>query len=126
MIQSSCHRWHKKADIANDSSKSQLSIALFRPGVIYPHVRITVDNLHSSRFYLWHNPAQKYRQIHINAFRSSFHRKCKTDLAVHVLNLLCSYPAQRITVIYREAHSLSLCVLVVPPPPRSVPSKPFF
>lgn len=74
----------------------------------------TVDNLHSSQFYLRHNPAQKYRQIHINAFKSSFHRKCKADLAVHVLNLPGSYPAQRITVIYREAHSLSLCPCVPP------------
>lgn len=86
--------WHRMEDIANDFSKSQLQKASFRPGVIYAYVRIKgLPTCIVPDFIYGIILAEKYIQIHINAFKSSFHRKCKTDLAVHVLNLPCSYPA---------------------------------
>jgi len=78
---------------------------------MHPYVRTTgLPTCTVSHFIYGIIPAQKYRQLHINAFKSSFHKECKTDLAVHVLNLPCSYPAQRIRVIYWEAHAFSLCL----------------
>lgn len=99
-----------KEGTANDFFNSQHSKALFRPGVTYPHVILTgCPTFMVANFIYGIIFAQKCRQMHINAFKSNFHRKCNTNLAVYVLNLPCSHPVQRIRIIYLEARAFSFC-----------------
>lgn len=67
---------------------SQHSKPLFRLSVTFPYLIITgCLTFMVPSFIYGITLAQTYRQTHINVFKSNFHKKCNTNLAVHILNL---------------------------------------